>query len=87
MKSLKESMREALFEAQSISEAAKYLAHAKAHEKAAAEAKNFHTLFRGEAGTLEKQLSKKNRELSAAHTAAAAALLKIHSIHKGPDAK
>ena len=46
-------------------------------------AKNWATLFRGEAGTIEKGIASKHSKLAKAHAAAAAALFDVHTIHKG----
>ncbi len=73
-------------EAQTSAKASKYLAQSKHHARQAEEANHWHTLFKGEAGTIEKGIAKKKAALAKAHSAAAAALFDIHNIHKGkPD--
>ncbi len=86
MKSFLEQTRALMEEAQTSAKASKYLAQSKHHAREAEAAKNWATLFKGEAGTIEKGIASKHAKLEKAHSAAAAALFDVHTIHKGkPD--
>jgi len=71
-------------EVQTADRAAKYLTQSKHHARHAEESKHWHNLFKGEAGEIEKRISKKHGALAKAHAAASAACLALHAAHKEP---
>ena len=68
---------------QGNAQAAKYLAQSRAHQRAHEESSNFHALFKGEDGDIEKGMSRKYSQLKSLHKQVADLCLQIHTIHKG----